>query len=254
MPAPRARRERQRRRAGDYGRLLGLVLAVIAAPVVAPRTTVGIAVTAGLQAATVAVALDVAQTRRRVRRVVLGVVVTAAAVVAAVALLDPYTDLSAELPPLLGGVLGVILALAVPVLIAQDVRTHPEITLQTVAAALCLYLLVGLAFAFAHGLIDHVVASAYTQPLGEDGAIYLSFVTLTTVGFGDITPVAGVARAVTVMEAVVGQIYLVSVVALLVGNVALRRHQGPGPAPTHPDPAAVPDARSPHTDDETTGA
>jgi hypothetical protein len=254
MPGERPRRHRRPDRAGNYGLLLLLVLGAIAVPLIVPGTTVGTITVTGLQAATVAAALTVAQTRPRVRHVVLGIVLGSAAVVAAIALLDPYTTLSAELPQHLGRGLGLVLALAVPVIIARDVRDHPDITLQTVAAALCVYLLLGLAFAFAHGLVDGAVPADYTQPLGEDDAIYLSFVTLTTVGFGDLTPVSGGARAVTVIEAIVGQIYLVSIVALLVGNVALRRHQGPGPSPTHPDPAAVSDARSPHTDGETTGA
>jgi hypothetical protein len=213
-------------RAGRYGWLLLLILAAIAVPLVLPGSLLGTAVVAGLQAATVVAAFAVAETTPRARSVVLAIVVGAAAVVAGIALLDPYTTLSTDLPQHLGRGLGLLLALAVPVIIVRDVATHPRITLQTVAAGLCVYLLLGLAFAFAHGLVDGAIPSAYTQSLGEDDAIYLSFVTLTTVGFGDLTPVVGLARAVTVVEAVVGQIYLVSIVALLVGNVGVVRSGG----------------------------
>jgi voltage-gated potassium channel Kch len=47
--------------------------------------------------------------------------------------------------------------------------------------------------------------------------IYYSFVTITTLGYGDITPITGVARAFSMLEAIVGQIYLVVLVARLVG-------------------------------------
>ncbi len=53
--------------------------------------------------------------------------------------------------------------------------------------------------------------------------LYFSFITLTTVGFGDLTPRTDLGRALTVIEAVLGQLYLVSAVALVVGNIGRRR-------------------------------
>jgi hypothetical protein len=178
--------------------------------------------------ATVIAALGVVETGPRPRQVVVGVVVGAALVAIAVTVLDPATSAGDDLPLLVARTTGLLLAVAVPVLIARDVAHHARITLQTVAAGLCVYLLLGLAFGFLHGLVDLAVVDAYSQPLGEDDAVYLSFVTLTTVGFGDVTPAVGLARAVTVLEAVIGQIYLVSIVALLVGNIGLTRSRPEG--------------------------
>jgi hypothetical protein len=212
-----------RDRTGRYGWLLLLILAAIATQLILPGTTVGALLVTALQAATVIAALQVVATRPRPRQVVVSVAVGAALVAIVVTVLDPETTVATDLPLLVARATGLVLAAAVPVLIARDVAHHARITLQTVAAGLCVYLLLGLAFGFAHGLVDLAVAEAYTQRLGDDDAVYLSIVTLTTVGFGDVTPVAGLARALTVVEAVIGQIYLVSIVALLVGNVGLVR-------------------------------
>jgi hypothetical protein len=213
---------------GRYGWLLLLILAAIAIQLVLPGTTLGAMLVTVLQVATVIAALGVVETGPRPRQVVVGVVVGAALVAIAVTVLDPATPAGDDLPLLVARTTGLLLAVAVPVLIARDVAHHARITLQTVAAGLCVYLLLGLAFGFLHGLVDLAVVDAYSQPLGEDDAVYLSFVTLTTVGFGDVTPAVGLARAVTVLEAVIGQIYLVSIVALLVGNIGLTRSRPEG--------------------------
>jgi hypothetical protein len=227
----------RRDHAGRYGWLLGLILASIAIQLMLPGTTVGMLMVTGLQAATVLAALGVVRTAPRPRQVLVGIAIAAVLIAVVVTVVDPYTTIGTDLPRVTARVTGLVLAAAVPVLIARDVAHHERISLQTVAAGLCVYLLLGFAFGFVHGLVDATLPDAYTQPLGEDDAVYLSFVTLTTVGFGDLTPVVGVARAVTVVEAVIGQIYLVSIVALLVGNVGLTRRRadpadGPGPEAT----------------------
>ena len=65
--------------------------------------------------------------------------------------------------------------------------------------------------------------------------VYFSFVTLTTVGYGDLTASNSVGRAFAVQEALFGQIYLVTVVALLVSNLGRQRFDPPG---TPPEPNA----------------
>jgi hypothetical protein len=74
-------------------------------------------------------------------------------------------------------------------------------------------------------MIRRGLAPIYVNPLRPDRWIWevLSFVTLTTVGFGDITPVDPLARVLTVLEALFGQIYLVTFLAFLVGNYISQR-------------------------------
>jgi hypothetical protein len=58
--------------------------------------------------------------------------------------------------------------------------------------------------------------------------VYFSFTSMTTTGYGDLTPATPAGRAISVLEMLIGQIYLVTIISLLVGN--LRRRDEPGPA------------------------
>jgi hypothetical protein len=98
------------------------------------------------------------------------------------------------------------------------------VTLQAVAGALTTYLLIGLEFA----LIIRVIVGLSPHPyfgqvtngvVTQSQEIYFSFTTLTTTGYGDLSPVLSVGRALSVLEMLVGQIYLVTVIGLLVGNL-----------------------------------
>lgn len=92
---------------------------------------------------------------------------------------------------------------------------------STVLGVLCIYLLFALFFADLHQFFaafstDYLTGTG--NPPSPSDLLYYSVITLATVGFGDITPASEVARAVTVVEALVGQLYLVSVVAGVVGG------------------------------------
>jgi hypothetical protein len=116
---------------------------------------------------------------------------------------------------------GAALALAGPVVIVRRIRHHSRIDLETVAASVCIYLLAGVFFAY----VFHVIDAADGPFFGQTGRpssvdfLYFSFTTLTTLGYGDLTPVHSLGKMLAVSEALLGQIYLVSVVALLVGNI-----------------------------------
>lgn len=96
---------------------------------------------------------------------------------------------------------------------------------RAVAGALTVYLLFGTLCGFVYGLEESLSADpvlhANNPSVSADGAtsanMYFSFVTLTTVGYGDLTPSSGAARATAIFEALVGQLYLVGIVATLGG-------------------------------------
>lgn len=98
-----------------------------------------------------------------------------------------------------------------------------EVTATTIFGAICGYLLMGLAWSFLHALIYSVDYQAYVFPANPSHTaqietlnfIYFSFISLTTVGYGDITPVSHVARTFSWLEAVAGQIYLTVWIARL---------------------------------------
>jgi hypothetical protein len=206
-----------------YALLLALLVVVVGLALALSSRPAGILVTVSVQAVTVAVALHVAGAPRRLRRAVHVVLVVVVVVLAVVT--SPLTPASPELSLRLSRVVGLGLAVAIPVRIARDVARSRRITMDTVAAGLCVYLLLGLAFGYAHVLVSGWIPDAYSTTLTDQDAMYLSFVTLTTVGFGDVVPLLGPARAVTILEGVMGQLYLVSVVAVLVGNLGRERER-----------------------------
>ena len=104
------------------------------------------------------------------------------------------------------------------------------VTFDTISGAICGYLLVGMTFGFLYSVVEVLRAGAFNFQMGpavRPGAdflmrsqllslIYFSFVTLTSTGFGDILPVAPIARTMAVLEAMVGQFYVAIFIARLV--------------------------------------
>ena len=99
------------------------------------------------------------------------------------------------------------------------------VTLHAVAGALAIYLSVGLVFAWIIGFITQVGPTPYfaQHTSGTEGdRVYYSFTVLTTTGFGDFTAATPVGHALAVIEILTGQLYLVTVIGLLIGNFAGR--------------------------------
>jgi Ion channel len=119
-----------------------------------------------------------------------------------------------------------LLVVLTPLAIARRLISHPTIKSATVAGALCIYLLVGLFFAFVFGFIAAVGLGPFfvSQKRAEFADyLYFSYSTLTTLAYGDLTARATLGRMLAVTEALFGQMYLVSVVALLVSNFGRNR-------------------------------
>ena len=99
-----------------------------------------------------------------------------------------------------------------------------KVTGEMVYGALAVYLIIGVAFAFAYQLFDHINADAFENTgllagntiQAFEGFLYFSFVTMTTLGFGDITPHTPQAGAFVTAQAIIGQMYLAVLVARLV--------------------------------------
>jgi hypothetical protein len=113
-----------------------------------------------------------------------------------------------------------LLVLASPIAIGWRVLHHRRVTTQTVLGALCIYVLIGLVFAnFDYGVQLVSGNSFFAQP-GQHGPadfVYFSYITMATVGYGDLSPATGLPRTNTVLHALLGQIFLVVLVARLVG-------------------------------------
>jgi len=123
------------------------------------------------------------------------------------------------------------LLLAVLFAIVRRLSTHLTISWPTILGALCVYLVFGMVFASTYALAGHLQDGLlFVQQRGFTSAdtLYFSLVTLTTVGFGDLTMRADVTRIMSAMEALLGQIYLITAVGLLIGNLGRARRPGRG--------------------------
>jgi uncharacterized membrane protein len=117
-------------------------------------------------------------------------------------------------------ILSSLLVLASPIAIGWRILHHRRVTTQTVLGALCIYVLIGLVFANADYGVQLVSGSSFFAQPGHHGPAdfaYFSYITMATVGYGDLSPATGLPRTNAVLEALMGQIFLVVLVARLVG-------------------------------------
>jgi Ion channel len=123
---------------------------------------------------------------------------------------------------------GLLVALAPPAVViglVRILRATGTVTVTVVAGVLCLYLLVGLFFAFTYVAIQNLGGAPFFasgDAATSTRSIYFSFVTMTTVGYGDFTARTNFGHTLAVTEALLGQIYLVTVVAAIVARLVPR--------------------------------
>jgi ion channel len=113
---------------------------------------------------------------------------------------------------------GLLVTATLPVTISR-VLHHKRVTYETVLGALCAYVLLGLLFAFMYLAVAELRDDPFFVQAGphqQSEYLYFSFVSLTTLGFGDLSPAVGLPQALTVLEALLGQVFLVTLVARLV--------------------------------------
>ena len=120
--------------------------------------------------------------------------------------------------------------LLVPVAILRKIGKEFKeegVDLEVVLGALCAYLYIGAYFAFLYDVMATLSKSPFFAQPGADSKLnylYFSFITLTTTGYGDISPAFGPGQMIAVTEAVIGQLYLVSVVAIVVSAYGKRKN------------------------------
>jgi hypothetical protein len=113
--------------------------------------------------------------------------------------------------------------------VVRDLRASGRVRIQTVMGVLCFYTLVGMAFGFLYGLIDNFGDGPFFaggQSATVSHCLYFSFTTLMTVGYGDFVARTDPGHTLAVFEALLGQIYLVTVVSLIVSNLRPARGGG----------------------------
>jgi len=119
-----------------------------------------------------------------------------------------------------------LLVLAAPVVILNRIIRHETVGLETILGAICVYVLIAIAFAGIYGAINETEPTGFfaqqIEPNNVD-FLYFSFVTITTVGYGDLTAGTSTGRVVVTFEALIGQIFLVTLVARLVSMYGTSR-------------------------------
>jgi hypothetical protein len=180
-------------------------------------------------ATTTWLALRASQVKRRILRIALALIplVTFAAIV----LVLVGNDDTAQL---VNKILTILLVVVAPVAILKRLVEHPVISLNTFYGAVCVYMLIAMFFATLYGLIALVSGDQFFAQLPDVvpkdtqavDYLYFSFVTITTTGYGDLTAATNVGRMTAVLEAIFGQLYLITVVALVVQNLGQKTRLG----------------------------
>jgi len=228
MVPPHVLEDRRLRDLPHSGRGYGLVLILVGGSIVlrmaAESSDVTLFVSVLLQATTLVVAVWIAGARRRAVRVAAFIACFAA--MASLVLWIVRGDIPVGAIAVVNGLLVSVAPIVIAAGLVRELRRERAVDAQTLSGVLAIYLLVGMLFSFVYAVIGAVDADALfaegnaATPADE---LYFSFVTLCTVGYGDLTPADDLARTVAIGEMLIGQIYLVTVVSLIVTNLGRRR-------------------------------
>ena len=177
--------------------------------------------------------------QRRTARLVAGVIITGSVVAVVLALNKSEVDSG------LAYCWSALLLAAAAAVIIRRVLSQPEVSLRSIYGAVSAYVIIGLVFAAIYAAINqftHLEFFAQVSAPGLKTFQYFSFTTLTTLGYGDYTAKQSGGQAVAVIEAMLGQIFLATLVARLVAGyrgASLKQQAGPAAAAS-PAPAAGP--------------
>ncbi len=185
-----------------------------------PDATWGLLLVEVASGSTLVIALRTSHAKPRLQRVA----------VSAVALGFVLTLLGSEVTALRGlvGLILVALLVVSPLVILNRILRHSSVNIETIAGAIDVYIILGLMFAGFYRAVGAIAGSPFfvqVQHASPNQFMFFSFATLTTVGYGDLTPAMNFGRSVVVLEALTGQIFLVTLVARLV-SLWPRRNSG----------------------------
>lgn len=114
---------------------------------------------------------------------------------------------------------GLLLAYTLTIILLH-LFSEDKITGDMIIGAICAYFLMGLVWSLAYSTLEFFQPGSFQMPQGEITQAtftYYSYVTLTTLGYGEITPISTPARSFAILEAMMGQLYLAVLIARLVG-------------------------------------
>jgi hypothetical protein len=212
--------------ADSYGLVLVLLILSYFVLAIAGDTHYGRVVSLIVLAATAWLALRASQVQRRLLRYAVAIIPLATLAAIVLGLLG-----SEDLARTVTAALTALLVIVAPAAIVKRLASHLVINVNTFYGAICVYLLIAMFFAsmFAlTGVLSGDPFFAQIQPPQKAGTVdylYFSFATITTVGYGDLTAQGSVGRMLAVCEAILGQLYLITVVSLVVQNLGESRRK-----------------------------
>jgi Ion channel len=214
--------EASRRRRERYGLLLVALVAAFAVQGIASPGPAEEVLVSVLLAVALLLALRAAEAKPRVMHpafAIAALVVIASIAQAAAGVVD---GTAVRLSNLL------LVALAPPAIVLgvmRSLRARNVVTVEAVFGVLCMYMLLGMAFGFVYGAIARIDGPFFANGVQASTAhcLYFSFTTLTTVGYGDLTAATNLGHTLSVSEALLGQIYMVTIVSLIVSNLGRAR-------------------------------
>jgi hypothetical protein len=217
----------------QYGWVLLLLGATFIVMAAGPPDAWTRVLTVFLQGLTLMAALLASRVSRRLFRV--------AALVALVSLLVALGSVvvsSSHQPTSVFFLLNILLVATVPWVIARALWERQVIDVRTVLGAVCIYVLLGMMFAFVYAAINGLGNDDFfvqTSHATTPDFLYFSYITQTTVGYGDFTAAGDLGRALAVLEALTGQLYLVTIIAVLVSRLSARNVATPPPVDASPE-------------------
>lgn len=112
-----------------------------------------------------------------------------------------------------------LLVLLAPFVVIRRIFGHEKVAIETLVGAICVYILFGLAFTYVYGFLNKIEDGRFfvemTNPVSVD-FVFFSYTTLTTTGYGDLTPTSSIGRVLAVFEMLVGTLYLATTISRLV--------------------------------------
>ena len=205
-----------------YGLLLTTVVASVAVQGTVPGGEIQQIVVSALLGASLVLAFRIARVTPAMMALASGIAALAVGVAVVRAFGDAVGDGEARV---INAVVAALGPPAVAIGVVRNLRASGAVTVQTVLGVLAFYLLLGMFFAFVFGAIDRLGGAPFFAdgtPATVAKCLYYSFTTLATVGYGDLTARSDLGHTLSIFEALVGQIYLVTVVSLIVSNLGRR--------------------------------
>lgn len=202
------------------GLVCGLLLFLIALAILVPNTPAAQSFSTAVAAVALSVSIWAARVPRRFT-------ITLSAIIALV-VLGAILDLELGDSPTAADSVVPLLFVAVPIAIVTGLRGERTVNVQTVFGAVSIYLVLGLMFASLISTVARETATPFFAQ-GTDGTVsqrtYYSFVTLATLGYGDLTPATSIGRLMAVFESILGSLYLVTAVSLVVTRIGATRRR-----------------------------